>query len=205
MSAVRPLVDVAGRPRSPATMPGFHAGRAPRNKGQRYPADPPTVDEIVAVPDPRRALHHALTQIKTLQPRLKRSHRQTLATAGSAIRKALKASLGLSGSRVRRPKAIHTFYWTARAVADLTDAGRRRPLAGAGARAALSEAIGQILLADSALVQTAIQADSSRGTRALAIQATHSVLAALADARRSPLAAIGLFTQAWREAVGRRR
>jgi integrase len=49
MSAVRPLVDVAGRPRSPATMPGFHAGRAPRDKGQRYPADPPTVDEIVAV------------------------------------------------------------------------------------------------------------------------------------------------------------
>jgi site-specific recombinase XerD len=30
-------------------MPGFHAGRAPRNKGQRYPADPPTVDEIIAV------------------------------------------------------------------------------------------------------------------------------------------------------------
>jgi hypothetical protein len=49
MSAVRPSVDVAGRPRSPATMPGFHVGRAPRNKGQRYPADPPTVDEIVAV------------------------------------------------------------------------------------------------------------------------------------------------------------
>jgi hypothetical protein len=33
MSAVRPLVDIAGRPRSPATVPGFHAGRAPRNKG----------------------------------------------------------------------------------------------------------------------------------------------------------------------------
>jgi site-specific recombinase XerC len=30
-------------------MPGHHAGRAPRNKGMRYPADPPTVDEIVAV------------------------------------------------------------------------------------------------------------------------------------------------------------
>jgi hypothetical protein len=41
--------DVAGRRRSPATLPGYHAGRAPRNKGQRYPADPPTVDEIVAV------------------------------------------------------------------------------------------------------------------------------------------------------------
>jgi site-specific recombinase XerD len=42
-------LDAAGRPRSPATLPGFHAGRSPRNKGQRYPADPPTVAEIVAV------------------------------------------------------------------------------------------------------------------------------------------------------------
>jgi site-specific recombinase XerD len=30
-------------------MPGFHAGRAPRNKGMHYPADPPTVQEIVAI------------------------------------------------------------------------------------------------------------------------------------------------------------
>jgi site-specific recombinase XerD len=43
------VLDAAGRRRSPATMPGYHAGRAPRNKGIRYPADPPTVDEIVAV------------------------------------------------------------------------------------------------------------------------------------------------------------
>jgi site-specific recombinase XerD len=43
------LFDAAGRPRSPATLPGYHAGRPPRNKGMRYPADPPTVDEIVAV------------------------------------------------------------------------------------------------------------------------------------------------------------
>src|SRR5687768_10945327 len=43
------LLDRAGRVRSPATMPGFHAGRAPRNKGRRYPADPPKVEEIVAV------------------------------------------------------------------------------------------------------------------------------------------------------------
>jgi integrase len=43
------LLDAAGRRRSPATMPGFHAGRPPRNKGRRYPADPPTVTEIVAV------------------------------------------------------------------------------------------------------------------------------------------------------------
>ena len=43
------LLDAAGRPRSPATMPGYHAGRPPRNKGIRYPADPPRVEEIVAV------------------------------------------------------------------------------------------------------------------------------------------------------------
>jgi site-specific recombinase XerD len=43
------LLDRAGRHRSPATMPGFHAGRPPRNKGLRYPADPPMVEEIVAV------------------------------------------------------------------------------------------------------------------------------------------------------------
>jgi len=43
------LLDAAGRRRSPATVPGFHAGRPPRNKGQRYPADAPTVEEIVAV------------------------------------------------------------------------------------------------------------------------------------------------------------
>jgi site-specific recombinase XerD len=43
------LLDAAGRRRSPATLPGFHAGRPPRNKGIRYPADPPTVEEIIAV------------------------------------------------------------------------------------------------------------------------------------------------------------
>ena len=43
------MLDAAGRRRSPATMPGFHAGRPPRNKGMRYPADPPTVEESVSV------------------------------------------------------------------------------------------------------------------------------------------------------------
>jgi hypothetical protein len=43
------LVDTAGRRRSPATLPGYHHGRPPRNKGLRYPADPPTVEEIIAV------------------------------------------------------------------------------------------------------------------------------------------------------------
>jgi hypothetical protein len=28
-----PVLDAAGRRRSPATLPGYHAGRPPRNKG----------------------------------------------------------------------------------------------------------------------------------------------------------------------------
>lgn len=43
------LLDAAGRRRSPATLPGFHAGRPPRNKGFRYRPDPPRVEEIIAV------------------------------------------------------------------------------------------------------------------------------------------------------------
>jgi hypothetical protein len=48
-------LDAAGRRRSPATLPGYHAGRPPRNKGHLYPADPPSVEEIIAVmrPDAR--------------------------------------------------------------------------------------------------------------------------------------------------------
>jgi hypothetical protein len=48
------VLDAAGRRRSPAAMPGYHAWRPPRNKGIRYPADPPTVDEIDAVMPTRR-------------------------------------------------------------------------------------------------------------------------------------------------------
>jgi hypothetical protein len=43
------LLDLAGRCRSPATLSNLHQGRPPRNKGLRYPPDPPTVEEIVAV------------------------------------------------------------------------------------------------------------------------------------------------------------
>ena len=42
------LLDAAGRRRSPATLPAFHAGRPPRNKGA-LPADPPAIEEIVTV------------------------------------------------------------------------------------------------------------------------------------------------------------
>jgi integrase len=48
MEPVPPL-DCAGRRRSPATIATFHQGKPPRNKGLRYPPDPPTVEEIVAV------------------------------------------------------------------------------------------------------------------------------------------------------------
>jgi len=43
------LLDCAGRRRSPATLSSSHQGLPPRNKGLRYPPDPPTVEEIVAV------------------------------------------------------------------------------------------------------------------------------------------------------------
>lgn len=43
------LLDAAGRGRSPATLPGYLAGCAPKNKGMRYPPDPPRPEEIVLV------------------------------------------------------------------------------------------------------------------------------------------------------------
>jgi site-specific recombinase XerC len=59
------LVDAAGRRRSPATMPAYLAGRAPRDKGMQYPPDPPRAEEIVIVM--RQAGHdrHGL-RIRTL-------------------------------------------------------------------------------------------------------------------------------------------
>jgi site-specific recombinase XerD len=48
MSDLRPL-DSLGRPRSPAAVPGYLAGRPSRNKRRRYPADPPRTEEIIAV------------------------------------------------------------------------------------------------------------------------------------------------------------
>jgi integrase len=42
-------LDICGRRRSPATQSDFHQGLPPRNKGLSYPADPPTVEEIIAV------------------------------------------------------------------------------------------------------------------------------------------------------------
>jgi site-specific recombinase XerD len=47
--SVSSSIDVAGRHRSTATFSEFHLGRAPGNKGMRYAADPPRIEEIVAV------------------------------------------------------------------------------------------------------------------------------------------------------------
>jgi integrase-like protein len=54
------FLDPTGRRRSPPAMPGHNAGHAPRNKDQVYPADPPTVDEIVAVMRQAPADRHGL-------------------------------------------------------------------------------------------------------------------------------------------------
>ena len=62
------VVDAAGRRRSPATLPGHHAGRVPRNKGQRYPADPPTVEEIIAVMRQTRDDRHGFRVREQLRP-----------------------------------------------------------------------------------------------------------------------------------------
>ena len=43
------LYDAAGHRRSPVTMRGYRQGRPPGNNGLCYPADPPAVEEIVAV------------------------------------------------------------------------------------------------------------------------------------------------------------
>jgi integrase len=43
------MLDRAGRRRSPATTSSFHQGLPPRNRDRRYPPDPPTVEEIIAV------------------------------------------------------------------------------------------------------------------------------------------------------------
>jgi hypothetical protein len=43
------LLDCAGRAPLASDPASFHQGRSPRNKGVRYPPDPPTVEEIVAV------------------------------------------------------------------------------------------------------------------------------------------------------------
>jgi hypothetical protein len=51
------LLDAVGRRRTPATMPEFHAGRSPRNKGQRYPADAERPEIVVVMRHAGDGLH----------------------------------------------------------------------------------------------------------------------------------------------------
>jgi site-specific recombinase XerD len=46
---MRTAVRLRGPPPLAGTLASFHAGRPPRNKGLRYPPDPPTVEEIISV------------------------------------------------------------------------------------------------------------------------------------------------------------
>src|SRR3954451_13655858 len=76
------VLDVAGRWRSRATMPGDHAGRAPPNQGQLYPADRPSVEQIIA------------------------ELRQTAADRHGARLRALIVVLGPAGLRVQEALAL---------------------------------------------------------------------------------------------------
>ena len=95
------LLDAAGRPRSPATLPGFHAGRSPRNKGHRYPADPPTVAEIVAVMrDAGTGLHAARLRalIVVLWRAGLRIHEPSRSARPTSIRAAARCSCAAVGA-----------------------------------------------------------------------------------------------------------
>jgi site-specific recombinase XerD len=55
------VLDAAGRPRSPATTPSFHSWRPPvTTRACSTPADPPTIEEIVAVMRCAGATPHGL-------------------------------------------------------------------------------------------------------------------------------------------------
>ena len=74
---VSPLLKAPCPRRSPASLPGYLAGRPPRNKGLRYPPDLPTVEEIVAVmrppPSPSVAPVLPASKSRTVKPRLSSS------------------------------------------------------------------------------------------------------------------------------------
>jgi hypothetical protein len=64
------LLDVAGQRRSPATMPGYHRGRSPRNKGEQHRRELPIGALVCGIHGPtagrhwgasaaRKQLHHA--------------------------------------------------------------------------------------------------------------------------------------------------
>jgi hypothetical protein len=81
------LLDAAVHRRSPSTMPGYHRGRPPRNKGEQYPADPPAVEEIVAVMRTigKRAESHRLRALIVLLWRAGRGMSEALALQESDL------------------------------------------------------------------------------------------------------------------------
>ena len=96
------LYDAAGHRRSPVTMPRFHEGRAPRNKGRRYPADPPTVEEIVAVMRCRR--HHRRRSVAGAdRDSVARRPAAGWVAATSALGSERKRSLDRAARRGRHP------------------------------------------------------------------------------------------------------
>jgi hypothetical protein len=50
-AAGRPLIAPDGRERSPITLPEYRRGRAPANKGKRYPAEVLTGEEVLSLMD----------------------------------------------------------------------------------------------------------------------------------------------------------
>jgi hypothetical protein len=99
------LLAAAGRRRSPATLSAFHAGRPPRDKGMRYPGDPPTVEEIVAVM--RAAARHGARSAPA-RPGRRALARRAACRRGSVARRGGCRSaprLGACAPRQGRPPA----------------------------------------------------------------------------------------------------
>ena len=127
------LLDVAGHRRSPATMPGYHRGRPPRNKGEEYPADPPTVEEIVAV---MRAVGdrpdgHRLRALIVLLWRAGLRISEALALQASVVRSGWTAEHGISSTRGLRSAASSRWAQCCVSVTapPPADAGKRQPRA----------------------------------------------------------------------------
>jgi integrase len=121
------VLDAAGRRRSPATLPGYHAGRPPRNKGMGYPADPPTVEEIVAVmrhtPDDRHGQRLRAMIVVLWRARLRIQEALALAEHDlDARRGSLLARNGKGGRR----REVGMSLTGTRALASARERARRR-------------------------------------------------------------------------------
>jgi integrase len=99
----------AGRYRSPITMPGYNAGVAPRNKGKRFPASPPSPEEMLRLLD-------------LCDPKTKRGVRN----------RALLVTLWRSGLRISEALALlpHEIDFTNRTVTVMSGKGSKRRVSG---------------------------------------------------------------------------